>query len=96
MVELFDKYKLDADYYNFKIVKMGLNRKGEPSETVVGYVNDIAHAVKYLYSIETKEFVMDMKRDMNLQECLKEFKRIENDVIDWGKKTVAKMKRDAK
>lgn len=96
MVELFDKYKLDADYYNFKLVKTGFTKEGKPTETIVGYVNDIAHAVRYLYGIESREFVMKLEKDVRLEDLVQEFQRIQKEVIEWGDKTMAQWNKVSK
>ena len=83
MVKLTDKYSLEADRYNYMLVKHTVNKKtGEPVDKVEGYVNNLQHAIDLIYRIETRKYIKE--HDVELKEALKAFREIWDDVQAWG------------
>ena len=87
-IKVTDKYDIEADEHQFIVVekKVGKSGKkaGEEYTVVVGYVNNIAHALDLIYRIETRKWVA--QNEATLKEAAKAFQKIAKELQEFGKK----------
>ena len=83
MIYLNDDYSINADTYNFILVKHGINSKtGEPTTTNIAYSPKIKYLLETMYERETREWVL--ANNATLEQAIRAFKYIEDKIITIG------------
>lgn len=87
-IKITDKYEIDADEYQFivsekKTAKSG-KKAGEEYTVVIAHVNDITHALEFIYKRETRKWVAANKA--TLKDAAKAFQKIAKEIKEFGKK----------
>lgn len=82
MIELNDKWVINADQRNYMLVRKGVSEKGEGTQKVEAYCTSLQHCLQCIYQIETKEYIQ--KNNTTLKDAIAAFREIWADIKSWG------------
>lgn len=92
MINIGDKYYIDADRYGLTLYKSVYNKaKKEEQLKNMGYPTNIENALLLIYKIETHEWIN--QHDATLKQAAKAFRKIWEEIKEYGGNIDAKCER---
>lgn len=82
MIELIEGYYIEGKAYDYALMKRtgGINKHGEEVSKTIGYYGKVDSCIKACYKDMCLEVTQTKK--MTLPEALKEFKRLETNLVN--------------